>query len=492
MADRVLRFVAVLALLLGFLPGAAQAQQRLALVVGNGAYSSVTALDNPVGDARLLATALESKGFDVTLVLDADQAEMNRAISAFGRSLREAGPEATGLFYYAGHGVQSFGSNYLLPTDASLTDAADLGLVGVPADAVLRQMASARNSTNIVILDACRNNPFESIPDMNDNGLAEMKAPTGTFLAYSTAPGAVALDGLDGNSPFTQALAVEIASQGVPIEQVFKAVRVKVLETTSGAQTPWDTSSLTQQFFFTPAAVVSPQDVAAKQLWDSVKDMNDPIQIMLFLRAYPASPYAEEARKALSTAMNQVLTPDADPSAAAVPPAAAQPATPDTRESALIEVARASGQAADYHAYLDAFPTGIYAELAKFELSTLAARTAAPPPIAPVVSAPAPSTAEQATLTFTTALTVGGENVAGKSIEQLAKSSPLFAPIDGLPEELWKGQTCSNCHAWTQSALCDQGKTYLAQSGERALSKQHPFGGPFKRALRVWAGGGCQ
>ncbi|MDT8857503.1 caspase family protein [Paracoccaceae bacterium Fryx2] len=262
----------------------ALAEPRFALVIGNGAYQAVAPLDNAVADAQLMAGTLERKGFTVTLLIDTGQADLKRGIGQFGRQLREAGADATGLFYYAGHGVQSFGANYLLPVDASLTDAADLGLVGVPADAILRQMYSARNKTNIVILDACRNNPFAAIPDLGDNGLAEMKAPTGTYLAYSTAPGAVALDGADGNSPFTRALAAEIDSPGAPIEQVFKQTRVAVLAATNGLQTPWDTSSLTASFSFTPAVVLSPEELAARQLWDSVRESRDPVQIMLFLR----------------------------------------------------------------------------------------------------------------------------------------------------------------------------------------------------------------
>ncbi len=268
----------------------ALAETRIALVVGNSAYQAVAPLENAVNDARLMAETLEGRGFATTLLTDADRETMTRAMGDFGRALREAGPEATGLFFYAGHGVQSFGTNYLLPVDARLTDAADLPLVAVEAEAVLRQMASARNLTNIVILDACRNNPFQGILDMNDNGLAEMNAPTGTFLAYSTRPGAVALDGTDGNSPFTRALAAEIAADAQPIEQLFRNTRVAVLQETNGAQTPWDASSLTREFFFSPPVVVSAEEMADAQLWDSVRGTRDPVQIMLFLRGYPDQP----------------------------------------------------------------------------------------------------------------------------------------------------------------------------------------------------------
>lgn len=495
---------------LAMLPSLGLAEPRIALIVGNGAYSSVAGLDNPGRDAGLIAKSVAAAGFSVTLLEDADQTTFNAAIAQFGRDLRAAGTEATGLFFYAGHGVQSFGSNYLLPVDAALTDAADLGLVGIRAETVLRQMASARNKTNIFILDACRNNPFVAIPDMGDTGLAEMKAPTGTFLAYATAPGAVALDGIGGNSPFSAALATEIPMPGLPIEQVFKQVRVKVLAETKGQQTPWDTSSLTTSFAFHAADVQSAEDIAARQLWDSVKATSDPVQIMLFLRAYPESAYAEDARAALAVAMSAMLAPTAAVPDSAAEPTAAEPvapvaeapvaAIPTAGESELIELARNTGSVVDYEAYLKAFPSGIYAELAAFELSTLAAaaKTAAVPaePVvaAPVVEAPSEnlSVEEAAVLTFTTPLTTGGEGVVGLSIEQLTQGSPLFPPIEGIPEEMWKGQKCSQCHTWSKKALCDQGKTYINQSGERALVKLHPYGGGLKRALRGWAKGGCQ
>ena len=231
----------ILTLLLNAAPAAAE--RRIALIVGNSAYQTVGSLPNAGNDARLIAATLEGLGFEVTLMQDAHQLELQGAIATFGRRLRDAGSDATGLFYYAGHGIQSFGTNYLLPVDIELQDAADLPLVAVEAETVLRQMFSARNRTNIVILDACRNNPFEQIANFLDDGLAEMKAPVGTFLSYATSPGAVAYDGAGSNSPFSAALAAAMPTPGMPIEQVFKKVRVSVLEVTAGRQTPWDTSS---------------------------------------------------------------------------------------------------------------------------------------------------------------------------------------------------------------------------------------------------------
>lgn len=488
----------------------AQAEPRIALVVGNGTYATVTQLDNPVPDAQLMAQTLKEKGFTVKMLTDATQLELNRGIAQFGRDLRKAGPDATGLFFYAGHAVQSFGSNFFLPVDTSLTDAADLSLVAVQADAVLRQMFSAKNKTNIVIFDACRNNPFETIPDLGDNGLAEMKAPTGTFLSYSTAPGAVALDGLDGNSPFTKALAQEIPVAGVPIEQLFKNVRVDVIAQTRGAQTPWDTSSLTADFFFEAAAQLTAEELAEQQMWDSVRNSTDPVPVLLFIRAYPASMHIPEARKVLSTILASELSGDDAPkTATAVPtktidqtsvvaptPSTQAPVPIETEqdtlnaERALIGVAQASGQAADYEAYLKAFPNGVYAELAGFELDVIAQKAAlANADVTPVAVAETPV---QKHITFKDPLTVGGEVLVGKTIEELVNLTPLFPPIDGLPEEFWKDQNCSSCHEWTQEALCTQGKTYATASNTRAVSKSHPYGGGFKQSIKNWAEGGCQ
>ena len=351
----------------------ASAQDRIALVIGNSSYETVAALDNPTRDAELIASTLEQIDFQVTLLIDATQIEMKQALSDFGRNLRNGGPDTTGLFYYAGHGVQSFGNNYLLPVDVSLSDAADLDLQGVEAQSVLRQMASARNRTNFVILDACRNNPFEDMAEFDSPGLAEMKAPTGTFLSYATSPGAVALDGLGQNSPFTTALAREMTRPGLPVEQMFKQVRVSVLEKTNGLQTPWDTSSLTNNFTFVNAPVEDPEDLAARSLWESVQATKDPVQIMLFLRGYPDSAYADEARALLATAIEAELT---DDTAAVERPA---PASPPADEQSLFEAVQANPTVEGYRNYLDAFPNGTFAEFAKGEIAALEAQASTDP-----------------------------------------------------------------------------------------------------------------
>jgi hypothetical protein len=182
---------------------------------------------------------------------------MQRAIVQFGDRLAEAGPNAVGLFYYAGHGLQLDGQNYLVPTDADISREVDVEIDGVSADLVLKQMAYAESRVNIVILDACRNNPlardYRSAPA--SEGFAEIRTkPKGTFIAYSTAPGEVAVDGTDGHSPFAKALAGAMQRPGLDLPEVFLHVRQDVLIATGERQTPWDSSSLVKSFYFIPPA----------------------------------------------------------------------------------------------------------------------------------------------------------------------------------------------------------------------------------------------
>lgn len=468
------------------------AEERLALIFGNSSYGSVAPLDNPVHDAELMSQSLEQVGFKVTLLSNASQIDMKRAIAQFGRDLRNAGSDATGLFYYAGHGVQSFGNNYLLPVDVSLSDAADLDLVAVEAQSVLRQMASARNRTNIVILDACRNNPFSDISELNDNGLAEMKAPTGTFLAYATAPGSVALDGVDKNSPFTKALVEQIQVPGQPIEQLFKQVRRSVLTQSNGLQTPWDASSLVSDFRFVdkPEEPI-PAQAGELQVWQSVEATRDPVQLTLFLRGYPDGDYADAARLLLSEVIAEELAPTAKDAIA----------PPDDTENLMFQTTQADGSLAAYEAYLQAYPDGTYAEIAQSEVIALSKGTGADPLAEPsgetvVVAEPAtdqiPTQPEAGPITFASPLVSELEPVSGMSLAELITGSPEFPPIEGLPESYWKDQTCSNCHQWNRERLCTQANAYLSLTMQRSLTKQHPFGGVMKRALKSWATGGCQ
>jgi uncharacterized caspase-like protein/formylglycine-generating enzyme required for sulfatase activity len=227
----------------------AAAETRIALVIGNSDYSSGP-LPNPANDAKMIGETLGNLGFEVIARRNADQNTMKRAIQEFGARLEKAGPAAVGLFYYAGHGVQLNGRNYLIPTTAQIDREGDVEIEAVSADWVIEQMRYARNRLNIVILDACRNNPFTRSMRSVDHGLATMDAPAGILIAYSTAPGAVAADGSGRNSPYTEALSQAMRDLHEPVEQIFKHVRVGVMSATSGKQVPWESSSLTGDFYF--------------------------------------------------------------------------------------------------------------------------------------------------------------------------------------------------------------------------------------------------
>ena len=232
------------------------AAQRVALVIGNSAYTRIAALDSPVNDATLMAAALRRVGFDVIDGTNLTKEAMESAIIDFGRRLRGAGPHAQGLFYYSGHGVQSRGVNYLIPLEAPITQESHLAIKAVPAWWVLDQMDDAQNRLNLVVLDACRNNPFKVGTDKNpigQGGLQVIDAPTGTLIAYAAAPGKVAYDGRGVNSmysPFTQALVEAMELPNLQVEDVLKRVRKTVRERTENRQQPWWASSLEGRFAF--------------------------------------------------------------------------------------------------------------------------------------------------------------------------------------------------------------------------------------------------
>ena len=329
--------------------GAAPASERVALVVGNGGYARISTLANPVNDAALMARTLDGLGFEVSLVVDADREAMNRSIKAFGRRLARGGDDTVGLFYYAGHGVEADGRNYLIPLNAEIASETELKSDAVPAEWVLSWMEEAGNRLNLVILDACRNNPYGDRFRSARRGLGRVDAPSGSLIAYSAAPGKVATDGKGENSPYTAALAMAMQEPGLKIEDAFKRVRLAVERETNREQTPWESSSLTGDFYFVPPPDIrvgsdglpsdvdapgmgestpggdstSPADsalrsetaserfaaeqLAAKRLaaeiellfWESVKDSGDPADIRAYLDQYPRGTYGVLARNRL-------------------------------------------------------------------------------------------------------------------------------------------------------------------------------------------------
>ena len=226
-------------------------ERRVALVIGNGAYKYNTVLKNPANDAADLAAALRRNGFAVTSLLDAGRVEMERAIRDFGNALKD--PEAVGLFFYSGHGAQAEGQNYLLPVDADIQAADEVAYKAVDAEAVLAKMRSAGNRLNIVVLDACRNNPFPGASKSGERGLAvvRVKVPE-SVIVYATDPGATAADGEGRNSPFTRAFLTQMETPGQDITIMMKRVTSAVREGTRGAQTPWVSSNLSVDFAFRP------------------------------------------------------------------------------------------------------------------------------------------------------------------------------------------------------------------------------------------------
>jgi hypothetical protein len=223
---------------------------RIALVIGNGNYDVAGTLPNPVHDAEEMSKALKLCGFDVTLILNGTKKQMNEAVNQFGQKL--IAKKGTGLVYYAGHGIQSDGENYIIPVDAEITAEEDLQYECLNVGKILAKMEAAKNPINIIALDACRNNPFErswNRSSGNSSGLVGMNAPEGTIISFSTNPGNTASDGVGYNSPYTTAFLNQLKKSGLTIEQVLKGVALEVKTSTPG-QLPWYSSSITGEFFF--------------------------------------------------------------------------------------------------------------------------------------------------------------------------------------------------------------------------------------------------
>lgn len=231
------------------------AEERLALVIGNAGYTNVPALANPINDAKLMERTLTGAGFRVTSVTDANRRQMIEAIEAFGRDVGAAEEGAVALFYFAGHGVRSDGFNYLVPVNVNIRTEEDFQRETLAAEWVLDQIQTS-GVTSVMVLDACRNNPFggnDSLPELGD-GLARMTATKGNLIAYATGPGDVALDGQGDNSPYTAALARTFQTPDLDLLGIFTQVREEVVAATGGAQVPWETSSLKSAVYIQPDA----------------------------------------------------------------------------------------------------------------------------------------------------------------------------------------------------------------------------------------------
>jgi Caspase domain len=248
--------------------GSAFAENRVALVIGQSAYRSVPALPNPANDAKAVTQMLTDSGFEVSTASDLSQNELRQQVSAFAGKVAAKGPDTVALVFYAGHGLQIDGENYLVPIDVDPKREADIPIQAVRLNDILNTLTSVPSKMRILMLDACRNNPFPDLSKTSGGGLAIVDAKIGspgTFLSFSTSPGAVAEDGSGANSPYTSALLSAGKESGIPIEETFKRVRLAVNKATDGRQTPWDSSSLTEDFRFLGPAVAGPKLAATKK-----------------------------------------------------------------------------------------------------------------------------------------------------------------------------------------------------------------------------------
>lgn len=280
---------------------------RIALVIGNSAYASAPLL-NPANDAKAMSQTLRNLGFEVVEVRDASMAQMKSAIAKVSGQLK--GKEGVGLLYYAGHGLQLNNHNYMVPVDAKMRQATDVPQQSVDLSTVVDAFKTAGNRMNIIVLDACRNNPFGA--NASGKGLAPMDAPSGTFLAYATAPGNVAEDGDEksGNGLYTQYLLQEIKKPQARIEDIFKRVRFNVRQKSDGRQIPWESTSLEDDFFFadgtlSKAQKANPLDLQSsfdeeKQLWARIKESRNADDFYNFIQKYPNGTITEAAQAKIS------------------------------------------------------------------------------------------------------------------------------------------------------------------------------------------------
>ena len=283
--------------------GAAKLLRRpkRALVIGNAAYRNVPVLKNPESDARAIGATLAECGFRVETVIDADRPRMAEAIQAHVAAVNAQ--KCVGLFYFAGHGVQLAWRNFLLPVDATVRVIGDIPAQCVDASGLIAGLTRARNPMNVIILDACRENPFGDFR-VEQQGLSQMDAPPSTLLAYATAPGNLAADGAGANGLYTECLLREMKVREAKIEDVFKRVRLAVRRTSRGAQIPWESTSLEEDFYFLPPESLRKLSQEEEErefeeelaLFERARTATAPAPLEEYLRRHPSGRFAELAQ----------------------------------------------------------------------------------------------------------------------------------------------------------------------------------------------------
>jgi hypothetical protein len=281
-------------------PSTLNAIPRIALVVGNAKYRDAP-LKNPINDAQSITNELQKVGFKVTTQLDVGRTALVSAIEKFSAELAKS--KGVGMFYYAGHGAQLGWRNYLIPVDAEIDKLEDMKTKTVDLSSLLGGISKAANPMNVIILDACRDNPFGTRVPTEQKGLSQFDAPPGSLIAYATAPGNTAADGNGSNGLFTENLLREIRVPNAKIEDVLKRVRLGVRRSSQGAQIPWETTSLEDDFYFLPPASIKKQSEAEldrqyaeqKKEWDKLKDSKNVDDYYIFLNKYPSGFITEQA-----------------------------------------------------------------------------------------------------------------------------------------------------------------------------------------------------
>jgi uncharacterized caspase-like protein len=392
----------------------ADADRRVALVIGNGAYKNAPTLENPPRDAQAVAGAFRQLGFEVIDGYDLDIGQMRAKISEFSAALPGA---KSAIIYYAGHGVSVDEENYMIPTDIALRSPTDLDLGAISVSLVLKQM-KREDRVNVVILDACRENPFATALAKNrtraivgERGLSRIEGDLarGTLIAFASDPKSVAFDGPTGHhSPFTEAFLAHVADPAVPIDTVMSRVRTEVWEKTAHGQMPWVNTSLIGEYSFNPQAEAAAPQAGAK---------------------------AEQ-------------------------PVVVAKADTGNREDLLWESAQKSNLGADYQAYLDVFPEGLFAPMARNRIAALASAGASTAPRNPEAKA-AP------------AATVGADSAAKADVSTPDSESAMnLTPADRKEVQLrlrsldiYKGSPSGAFDAPTRSAIAEwQKRRSLAQT----------------------------
>lgn len=280
------------------------AETRVALVIGNNNYKDAP-LTAPLNDARQMKAALTELGFKVTAFENLGRMNMQRAVRSFIEELSSA--DTVSLFYFAGHGMQSKGKNYLIPVDAEVEHEDDIQFQGIDVQYILDKFEEKKNGMNILILDACRNNPFSRRGVRGTSGLAAVDGPPGTLVAFAAAPGKVAIERAGGNGIYTRNILENISQPGLQVEEVFKRVRTGVLSETSHQQVPWENTSLIKDFYFKGARAGTGYKPAIPdsetEAWKNIESSRNIYDFIGFYRRFPQTRYQNE----LLTRINAIL-----------------------------------------------------------------------------------------------------------------------------------------------------------------------------------------